>query len=466
MQELQTIAKQAGHPQPLLIALDQENGGVNSLFDEDYVCQFPSAMGVAATGRADLAYEVTKATATEISACGVNLMLGPVLDVLNNARYQPLGVRATGDDPQEVSQYGIAALNGIRDAGMASCGKHFPSYGNLDFLGSNLDVPIITQTLEELSLSALVPFRNAVASGKLDAMFVGGCGISNPSMNVSHACLSDQVVDDLLRNELGFKGVAISECLEMEALSHELGVQNGVVMAVEAGCDLVLLCRAYDVQLEALKGLKLGYENGILTKERIFMSLRRVLQLKSSCTSWSKALNPPGVSLLSQLHPSHLALSRQAYDDSITVIRDKEKLLPLSSSMRPGEELLLLTPLIKPLPASSLTKSLETKTFHTGPMTNHDLWVHRERGATMSGEGVFREFGKTLARFRGEKLLHTSYTANGVRPGTIPEHNMLLTKLMSKQYTRISSTERHASLLSLPMPTGISTKLGSRSTWT
>ncbi|CAH0052838.1 unnamed protein product [Clonostachys solani] len=420
VQELQTIAKNAGHPYPLLIALDQENGGVNSLFDQDLVCQFPSAMGIAATGRAELAYEVTKATATEISACGVNLMLGPVLDVLNNARYQPLGVRATGDDPQEVSQYGLAALSGIRDAGMASCGKHFPSYGNLDFLGSNLDVPIITQTLEELSLSALVPFRNAIASGKLDAMFVGGCGISNPSMNVSHACLSDQVVDDLLRTELGFDGVAISECLEMEALSHDLGVQNGVVRAVQAGCDLVLLCRAYDVQLEAIKGLKLGIEDGIISMARLMKSVKRVLKLKARCTSWSKALQPPGTSLLSQLHPSHLALSRRAYDDSITVIRDKEKLLPLSSSMHPGEELLLLTPLVKPLPASQLTKSLTGSRPNGQSLvpTVHDSWNHseRDRGSILSGEGVFREFGKELARARNEKLLHTSYTANGVRP--------------------------------------------------
>lgn len=378
-------------------------------------------MGVAATGRPDLAYEVHKATANEISACGVNLMLGPVLDVLNNARYQPLGVRATGDDPQEVSQYGLAALNGIRDAGMASCGKHFPSYGNLDFLGSNLDVPIITQTLEELSLSALVPFRNAIASGKLDAMFIGGCGISNPSMSVSHACLSDQVVDDLLRNELGFNGVAISECLEMEALSHELGVQNGVVMAVEAGCDLTLLCRAYDVQLEAIKGLKLGFESGIISRERILTSVKRVLRLKAQCTSWTKALNPPGISLLSELHPEHAKLSLQAYDDSMTVIRDKEKLLPLSASMIPGEELLLLTPLVKPLPASSLTqKLLDHKEIKRSISTTHDTWLHneRERAAIMSGEGVFREFGRSLARARNEKLLHTSYTASGVRPGT------------------------------------------------
>jgi beta-N-acetylhexosaminidase len=150
--------------------------------------------------------------------------------------------------------------------------------------------------------------------------------------------------------------------------------------------------------------------------------VRRVLQLKSQCTSWTKALQPPGISLLSQLHPSHLALSRRAYDDSITVIRDKEKLLPLSTSMHPTEELLLLTPLVKPLPASSLTKRLLDAKANGQALasSNHDIWVHRDRdrSAIMSGEGVFRDFGKELARSRNGKLLHTSYTANGVRPGS------------------------------------------------
>ncbi|CAK7262798.1 hypothetical protein SEPCBS119000_000168 [Sporothrix epigloea] len=419
VKELQTIAHDAGHPYPLLIALDQENGGVNSLFDEDYICQFPSAMGIAAAGSPDLAYLIAKATATEISACGVNMILGPVLDVLTNARYQPLGVRATSDDPQEVSQYGIAAMKGYKDAGLATCGKHFPSYGNLDFLGSSLDIPIITQTLEELSLSAIVPFRNAIASGRLDAMFVGGCGIANPSMNVGHACLSDQIVDDLLRNELGFRGVVFSECLEMEALSHDIGVKGGTVMAVEAGCDVVMLCRAYDVQLEAIAGLKLGYANGILNRDRIMTSLRRVLHLKSGCTSWAQALHPPALPLLSKIHTSHLALSCKAYDDSITVMRDRDRLLPLSRSMQQHEELLLLTPLVKPLPASSATKRLENKHLATSTaslQTVHDKWLHRDRSAIMSGEGVFRGLGRSLARARHGKLLHTSYTANGVRP--------------------------------------------------
>jgi beta-N-acetylhexosaminidase len=398
-----------------LIAVDQENGGVNSLFDEDYICQFPSAMGVAATGSLEMAYNVAKATAKELSAVGVNLILGPVLDVLTNARYQPMSVRASGDDPQEVSQYSIAALNGYKDAGLATCGKHFPTYGNLDFRGSSLDVPIITQTLEELGLSALVPYRNAIATGNLDGVFIGGCGIASASMNVSHACLSDQVVDDLLRQELGFKGVAISECLEMEALYQEIGVKGGTVMAVEAGCDLILLCKDYNIQLEGIAGLKLGIENGIIARDRVMTSLRRILRLKSSCTSWPQALNPPGTSLLSQMHPSHLKLSRQAYENSIAVMRDKDRLLPLSQSLEQGEELLLLTPLVKPLPASAATKAIEAKKG-VSASTIHDKWTHRERGAIMSGEGVFREMGRAIARARNGKLLHTSYTANGVRP--------------------------------------------------
>ena len=410
VQELQIIARDAGHPVPLLIAVDQENGGVNSLYDEEYICQYPSAMGIAATGSLDVAYEVAKATAQEVSAVGVNMILGPVLDVLNNAQLQPLGVRATGDDPQEASQYGIQAMNGYKEVGLTTCGKHFPSYGNLTFQGSTLDMPIITETLEQLSLSALVPFRNAIRAG-IDAIMVGGCAINNLDMNIMHACLSKEVVDDLLRRNLGFNGVVISECLEMESLSIDIGFRGGCVMAIEAGCDLVLLCRSFSVQKEALSGLKIGLENGMVTTDRIRTSLRRVLKLKSGCTSWEKALNPPGLPLLSQLHDSHLALSTRAYDSSITVMRDTQHFLPLSHTMFEDDELLLLTPLLKPLPASAATKFLsEGKTT----AIEHDRWL--DRGSIMSGEGVFRELGRQLARQRRGKLLHTSYTANGVRP--------------------------------------------------
>lgn len=342
---------------------------------------------------------------------GVNWILGPVLDVLTNVRNQPLGVRTTGDDPQEASQYGVQFMKGYQEAGLATCGKHFPSYGNLEFLGSHSDVPIITESLEQLSLSALVPFRNAISQG-LDAMMVGGVSLSSAGMNVMHACLSDQVVDELLRKDLKFQGIVVSECLEMEALTHNIGVGGGTVMAKNAGCDIILLCRSFPVQQEAISGLKLGVENGIIGRSRIEQSLRRVLNLKARCTSWEQALNPPGLLSLTQMQPSHTNLSTHAYNQSISVIRDKNNLLPLSNIIDPGEELLLLTPLVKPLAASAVTRS--TNETRHGPM---DPTSSLDRTASVvSGESVFKEMGRSLSRQRSGRVLHTSYTSNGVRP--------------------------------------------------
>ncbi|KAF2747267.1 glycoside hydrolase family 3 protein [Sporormia fimetaria CBS 119925] len=409
--DLQKIAHDAGHPVPLAIGIDQENGGVNSLFDEIYIRQYPSNMGVAATGSTDLAFEVAKATAQEISACGINWIFGPCLDVLTNARNQPLGVRTAGDDPQEVSAYGVAFMKGYKEAGVATLGKHFPSYGNLEFLGSTLDVPIITESLEQLSLSALIPFRNAIRQG-LDSMMVGGCAMSSAGLNAMHACLSEQVVDGLLRSDLKFDGVVVSECLEMDALSHNIGVGGGTVMAVNAGCDVVLLCRSFSVQQEALRGLKTGVETGTITRKRIYESLRRVLEMKAKCTSWEQALNPPGIQFLERLQPSHTALSTKAYNNSITVVRDKNRLLPLTNILDNEEELLLLTPLVKPLAASAASRALSESVTEKSPEPG--AW---ERTASvMSGERVFRELGRSLARQRNGRVLHTSYTANGVRP--------------------------------------------------
>ncbi len=402
--DLQKIAHKAGHPIPLAIALDQENGGVNSLFDEDSITQFPSAMGVAATGSTKMAFDVAKATAEELCSVGINWIMGPCLDVLTNVKNQPLGVRSSGDNAEEVSKFGVASLRGFKDAGIASCGKHFPSYGNLEFLGSSLDVPVITESLEQLSLSALVPFRQAIKHG-VDAMMVGGCAMS--SVSAMHACLSEEVVEDLLRKKLGFDGVVVSECLEMEALNHNIGVGNGTVMAFNGGCDLILVCRSYTGQLEALRGLKLGLENGLITQSRLRQSLRRMLEMKATCTSWEKALAPEGVARLSKLQRPHTSLSMEAYNSSITIVRDRDRLLPLSNILDTDEELLLLTPLIKPLPASAASQALATSA------ESPDLSSHN---ALVNGEVVFKEFGRSLARQRNGRVLHASYTANGVRP--------------------------------------------------
>ena len=108
--------------------------------------------------------------------------------------------------------------------------------------------------------------------------------MSSGNMNVMHACLSERIVEELLRRDLHFNGVVVSECLEMEALCHNIGVGGGTVMAVRAGCDVVLLCRSFSVQQEAITGLKLGVENGTIERSRIAQSLTRVLAMKSKFT--------------------------------------------------------------------------------------------------------------------------------------------------------------------------------------
>lgn len=421
--ELQTIARDAGHPVPLLIALDQENGGVNSLYDEFYIRQFPSAMGIAATGSQSLAHEVALATAQEMKAVGVNWLLGPVLDVLTNVKSQPLGVRTMGDDPVEVSRYGVEFMKGFQEAGLATCGKHFPSYGNLEFLNAHTDANAsdadasAAESPDQADMSALAPFRNTIAQG-LDAMMVGGVPMSSTGANVMHGSLSEHVVHRLLRECLDFQGVVVSECLEMEALTHSMGISGGTVMAKNAGCDIILLCRSFTEQQEAINGLRFGIESGIIGRAQVEQSLRRVLRMKTRCTSWEQALNPPGLQALAQMQLPHASLSQKAYHSSISVVRDKRNLLPLTSILDPSDEILLLTPLVKPLPTSAVSRAVFPQLDLVSSFEDPIGW---DRTMTiLSGESVFKEFGRSLARQRHGRVLHTSYTANGVRP--IHEH--------------------------------------------
>lgn len=291
-------------------------------------------------------------------------------------------------------------------------GKHFPSYGNLQFLDSSLDVPTITDTIEELAQTALVPFRTAVQQG-VDGMMVGGCSMHSPGLDILHACLSEEIVDQLLRGSLNFNGVVLSECLEMEALSQTIGIGSGTVMAIKAGCDIALLCRNPSVQQEALSGVKAGIENSYLSMERIQEAFERVIGMKSRCgtCTWQYALNPPGTNLMMELQTLHTSLSTRSYNESISVVRDHDHLLPVTKLLEPDEELLVLTPLVKPLAASAAAQSL-----HNGCSENGDHFTWDSSSSVIRGERVFRELGRALARQRHGRVLHTSYTASGVRP--------------------------------------------------
>lgn len=389
--ELQTIAHEAGHEHPLLISIDQENGMLNNLHDENYLTQFPGAMAMVATKNVKMARDVARASGAELKSLGINWIFGPVLDVLTNSTNRLLGVRTMGDDPQEVTKYGLAYIDGYNAGGLVSCGKHFPGYGNAT-VDSILGLPIVPESIEQLETASLIPFRQAVKHG-IDAIMVGGCALPKIAVTEMHACLSEKVVNDLLRDDMGFDGVILSECLEMDALYENVGVRQGTVMAALAGCDMILVCSSHRLQREAISGIFGAVQSGIIDEDTIYQAAKRVFALKKKRLSWDEALNPKTLDYMKQLTVQHQLLSKTAYEHSVTLLRDHAKYIPLSQSVEPDGDIALLTPLVTPIITTKHDSS-----------TNHLLL----------GETVFQEFGRSIAKLYSGKVLHASYTANGL----------------------------------------------------
>ncbi|KAF5866072.1 hypothetical protein ETB97_001150 [Aspergillus alliaceus] len=400
---LQWCAYAAGHERPLLIAIDQENGSLNSLVDES-ITQFPSAMGMAANGSPSLTRQVATASASELSCVGVNWILGPVLDVLSASRASPLGVRAFGDDPITVLTHGLETVHGFKKARVACCGKHFPSYGDVEFVdGTEFSLPSMATTMDSLRNRAFIPFQ-ACAQAGLDAILVGGCTLNIDGKAVNHACLESSVVTDILRHECQFGGVVLSECLAMEALCQDIGISQGATMAIKAGCDMVMLCRTYQSQLEGLAAVKLAVQDGSVPLQVIMESNNRINAMKDGCTSWERALSPQGPVRLTSLSKDHLILSDQVYRGAISLVRDTVGNLLRIRNIPADKEVLLLTPLVG-LFASTATRAVPK-----------DLVAAPRVSRLAPGEDTFQSFGAFLAHQLRVRLIHTSYSSNGVRP--------------------------------------------------
>ncbi|CAN6626139.1 hypothetical protein TRVA0_010S02740 [Trichomonascus vanleenenianus] len=389
--DLQKIAHDAGHEYPLLIGIDQENGMLNNLHDEKYISQFPGPMAIVATKSTDLARDVAHATGLELKSLGINWLFGPVLDVLTNSANRLLGVRTMGDDPQEVTKYGQAFFQGYSSANLVCCGKHFPGYGSAT-VDSILGLPIVSESIEQLETASLIPFRQ-LSKDKLDAIMVGGCALPKIAISEMHACLSERVTKELLREDIGYEGVILSECLEMDALYENVGVRQGAVMAATAGCDIILVCSSFRLQKEAISGIFGAVQNGIIDEESIFKSAERVANAKRKRTNWQETLNPPPLTHLMKLKEQHQMLSKLAYENSVTVLRDHAKNIPLPMNIEPDSDILILTPLVTPIITTRHSKEVEH---------------------LLLGETVFQDFGKSIAKIHGGKVLHASYTANGL----------------------------------------------------
>lgn len=275
---LQALAASKARGVPLLIAIDQEGGGVVRI---PGATAFPGGMALGAAQDAGLAYRIALHTARELRAMGITVNFAPVLDVNVNPRNPVIGVRSFGEDPHLVAELGTAMIRGYQDGGVLATAKHFPGHGDTG-ADSHVALPTVPHGRERLDRVELVPFRAAIRAG-VGAIMTAH--VTFPAVEPAPglpATLSRRVLTGLLREELGFEGLIVTDALEMQAVSARYGFGEAAVAAVEAGADIVLVAWPKDpgAALEALQALEEAAQQGRLSEERIAQSLRRILAAK------------------------------------------------------------------------------------------------------------------------------------------------------------------------------------------
>lgn len=307
---------------PLFIAADQEGGVVARLTQGISVMPGPMALAAAVSdGRPELIEEASWAMAIQLRSAGINLNLAPVLDVNDNPENPVIGIRSFGENPQLVARHGVLAAQGLRRGGVIATGKHFPGHGNTS-VDSHLDLPVLPHSLERLNSCELVPFKQAIEAGI-------------PAIMTAHimfqaidpekpATLSGPVLKGLLRNTLGFKGVIMTDCLEMNAIAEHFGTARGAVEAFKAGCDLLLISHTRKLQEEAWHALLEAVKSGEIPEERLDESVARILELKRAFQI------PNPLPEADAYHPRFEQLSRDLHVSSITLVKNEKGLFPLA----------------------------------------------------------------------------------------------------------------------------------------
>lgn len=300
--------------------------------------QFPGNMALGAVGSEQMVYDVALATGRELRALGLNMNLAPVVDVNNNPANPVIGVRSFGEDPHQVARLAAAAVRGYREAGVIATLKHFPGHGDTA-VDSHLSLPTLPFSLQRLENVELVPFRAGIEAGAESVM---SAHIAFPAITGQAdlpATLAPAIIRGLLREKLGFNGLVISDCLEMQAVADTVGIARGSVLALQAGIDLVLISHLYSRQQSGIAAVMEAVQLGVLPEETVRQAVERVLLLKSQHLSWE---NLPSDSVPSWVGGAeHRQLRDRAYELSTTLVRNDDGLIPLH--LQPHERIVVLS---------------------------------------------------------------------------------------------------------------------------
>jgi beta-N-acetylhexosaminidase len=259
---------------PVLIGIDQE-GGIKFALPEPFT-QWPSAADLGELNDPDAVEEVARAIAREVSAVGCNLVFAPMLDLHLRAGSPVTSRRSYGSDPERVGELGAAFARGLAGEGILGCAKHFPGHGDAE-ADPHLELPIFEGSLERLREIELIPFAAAIKAGVPTVMTAH---ILLPWIDPGRpATLSRRVVENLLRQELGFKRVVLADDLGMGAIAKQFPSGAAAVECFRAGCDIAMLCHDWSLVMPALVATTRAHEEGRFSAAAWRSSLMRIEKL-------------------------------------------------------------------------------------------------------------------------------------------------------------------------------------------
>ncbi|MBZ5695359.1 MAG: serine hydrolase [Acidobacteriia bacterium] len=318
---------------PLLVGADFESGTGMRL---DEGTSFPSAMAIGATGDPKLAYTAGKYTALEARAAGVHWIFAPDADVNNNPDNPIINVRSFGEDPQSVAAYVKEFVRGVQENGALATAKHFPGHGDVS-VDSHLALAVVSGDRKELEGNELVPFRAAIAAGA-GSIMPGHLAVPalDPDPNVP-ATLSQRILTGLLRDQMKFRGLIVTDALDMAGVTSLYPPGEVAVRAVEAGADVLLMPPVPDA---AMAGLEDAVRSGRIPEKRIDASVRRILAAKAQLgLNRSRFVDVDRLNRSFAL-PEYEAQAQKIADRGVTLLRDVPHLLPLDAT-RPLRVLLV-----------------------------------------------------------------------------------------------------------------------------
>jgi beta-N-acetylhexosaminidase len=345
---------QAKSKLPLLIGADFERGTAMRV---DEGTSFPTAMALAAAGEPKDAYTMGKITALESRAVGVQWIYAPDADVNSNPGNPIINTRSFGEDPQRVAEFVTQFIRGVQENGGLATAKHFPGHGDTT-ADSHIDLPVVSADRQRLDKLELVPFRAAIAAG-VGSIMTGHLNVPalEPDPNTP-ATLSSRVLTDLLRKQLGFEGLIVTDAMDMGGITVRFAPGDAAVRAFLAGADALLMPPVPDAAYEALLA---AVNSGQVSQERLDASVRRILQAKARLGLAKNRMVDIGVLNSKFGSIAWQAESQEISDRGITLLRDAPHRLPLDGT-KPARALLVsLYADPEPYPGEDLERELRQR---------------------------------------------------------------------------------------------------------